>query len=225
MPSFKERKSFGPSGLADLRVSAKGVRVVFNDGNLYDLPAGATDRPSGKYVIGLSQDLTKILRVSPVAGTYIVHFKQFGNRINGIPDKKIQRGGPRQSKDGKKKWVAPDQLVFVAEMEIESEGNYKGLIIRTNLPYSFVASPTGGNCDVYDDARNLKRLEEFMRIAGFDPMRDIPFSQNVLPWWEGELQAIGRPFMAVTTAEGFIDSISEIPADLLPKKSSKKASK
>lgn len=217
MPAFRERKSFGPTGLADVRVTAKGVKVVFADGNVYDMPPAATDRPSGKYIVGLSQDLTKIMRLSPPAGTYIVRFKQFGNRMNGIPDKKLNRGGPRQSADGKKKWIAPDELVAVSELEIVSEGIYSGLSIFTNIPYSFSAAPSGGVCEIYDSPRNLKRLEEFLRMTGFDVTRDIPFSQNVLPWLERELLDIGHIFMAVTSEKGFVDSISEIPADLLPK--------
>lgn len=225
MPQFRVKKSFGPSGLADVRVTAKGVRVVFAEGDTYELPAGATERASGKYVVSLSQDLTKILGMRPPKGTYIAHFKEFGNRANGIPDKKIQRGGPRQSKDGTKKWVQPDELVFTAALEIEDEGIYHGLTVSMNLPYSFAASPSGGTVEIYDSQRNLERLEEFFRACGFDLAQDIPFSPNVLPFLEHQMKGTEAPFMVTTTEKGFVDSIAPIPAGLLSKPKAKAKAK
>lgn len=221
MPQFRVKKTFGPSGLADLRSNAKGVRIVFAEGDTYELPAGSTERASGKYFISLSQDLTKILGIRPVKGTYIAHFKEFGNRTNSIPDKKLQRGGPRQSKDGTKKWVQPDELVFVATLEIEDEGIYNGLTVTMNLPYSFAAAASGGVVDIYDSQRNLERLEEFFRSCGFDLAQDIPYSPNVLPFLERKLQDAGTPFMITTTDKGFVDTISPIPTGLMKPKAKK----
>ncbi|HEY6020135.1 MAG TPA: hypothetical protein VIY48_09600 [Candidatus Paceibacterota bacterium] len=221
--AFRVKSTFGPSGLADVRVTTKGVKVIMQDGNTYELPAGATERASGKYNVSLSQDLTKILFMKPIGGTYVVHFKEFGNRVNGIPQHKVQRGGPRQSRDGKKKWVAPDQLVCTVVLEVESDGIYEGLTITKNLPYCFVPSPMGATTDMYDSPSNLKQWEEFYRAVGLNEDVAIPYSPNVLPWLERELQDRG-PFMVTTSEKGFVDSFAPIPAELRkakPKKAAK----
>lgn len=229
--AVRERKNSGPQGLANVRVMTKSVRVEFDNGEVFDMPLDTWDknRKSGKYVVSLSKDKMKILGLKPVAGQYLFRFDQMGGKQNGVPMNKIQRGGPRRSKDGRGMWMAPDELVFTVLLKVESDGPYKGLTVAANLPYSFAAPTAGNGCDFEDSKRNLRRLETFLRVAGNIniAMCDLQYSPEppvMLTSLEKRLQTMGMVFMGTTNADGFIDmdSVSAVPADLLPKKTKAK---
>lgn len=215
------KKSLGPQGNGKVTIGNKVIRISLN-GEIYELPLDQWDkkRPAGEYNILLSKNLDKIISLRPPApGTHIVRFVRFGNRTNEIPEPKVQRGGPRETKSGGK-YIAPDKLVFTALLEVCDGSQYDGLQIADNHVYGF--EPVPGSPDsmiTMDNKRDLERFEIFMRVQGFS-LADmvIPYSSNVLPWLEAYMQASAKPFMVATNENGFIDSRSVIPAHLLPGK-------
>ncbi len=237
MAEVRERKFFGPSGLADVRVRKNGVQINFADGNVYDLPADEWDeeRPQGKYRVSLSRDTDRILGVSPVAGQYIMEFSELGNKKDGLPNNKLQRGGPRQSRDGKKHWNQPDELVFTVRFKIlegiSTNGIYGGLVIGQNFPYIF-ARPSSGNSLAFEGTKNGNlRIEKLILVSTGKTLSDveIPYSDDpvdVLVRFEKFLTDSSRPFVASVSESGFVDvdSMVAVPSDLIPKKA-KKATK
>jgi hypothetical protein len=221
---FNQKKSFGPSGMADVKVLAKNVRITFADGDVYDLPLDVWGKkPSGKYRVALSKAGDKVVGINPTTGTYIVKFKEFGNRLDGIPNSKIQRGGQRTGRNGAT-YMAEDKMVFHAQLEVQSNDEYNGLTILSILPYGF--EPLSGTPFAsvnVSGKRDLERIETFLRVAGYDLNKDIPYAPNVLPWLEEELKRAAKVFMVTTNADGFIDSMAEVPAALLAGMSKKKA--
>jgi len=214
--NFQQKKQYGPSGVADVKVNTKSVRIVFEGGDVYELELSAwnMDYASGKYRVTLSKAADKVIGISPITGTYIVRFKEFGNRTDGIPMPKIQHGGVRQGKKGK--WMAPDKMVFHALLEVIGDDLYGGLEIRQILSYGFESmSGTPFATVSVEGQRDLERIESFLRLSGYDMNVDIPYAPNVLPWLEESLKRAAKPFMVTTNAEGFIDSMAEVPASLL----------
>lgn len=219
------KSNIGQSGYADVRLGKTSVRVTFKDGNVYELAADSWNAayPSGQYNVTLDKNGTKIIVVRPIAGTYVMEFVEIGNRINEIPEPKIAKGGPRQSKDGKKKWFQEDRLVWTAKVEV-LEGKYAGLNGSiTNLAYGFTPIPNSPFSQIQGSKGELEKLEEFFRVNGFDVTGvDIPYSTNVLPWLEKKLGEVKRPFLGTFNEAGFINELSELPKELAPKKSKKK---
>jgi hypothetical protein len=231
MVQFKQKKSFGPQGNAKVTLGKNVVRINL-DGELFELPLSAWDekRPAGDYNLTLGRNLDKIVQLRPPSpSTHIVRFKEFGNRTNEIPEPKIQRGGPRQSKTGGR-YIEEDKLVFTALYEICDGSQYDGLCLVDVLTYGF--EPEQGSkfsIITTNKARDLERIETFLRCAGFDLIgTDIPYSPNVLPWLEEAIKAHSTPFMVTTNEQGFIDTRSPVPSHLIPqaaKKAAKKGSK
>lgn len=220
------KKSIGPQGLADVKVLSKNVRVMFKDtGDVYEIALDNWDkkRASGEYLVTLNKTTDKVIGIRPPAGTYIVRFHQFGNRVDTIPQPKIQRGGVRQSKSGGT-YMAPDKMVFNALLEVISEDRFNGLEILSILPYGFEPqSGTPFSTINVSGKTDLERIETFLRLAGFDFNKDIPFAPNVLPWLEEELKRAATVWMVTTNEDGFIASMAALPAHLAPKvKKSKK---
>ena len=218
------KKNVGESGYADVRPGKKTVRVMFQSGTGYevDIDQWADGRPAGQYNITMSSDGTKLFGVRPIAGSYILEFSKFGNRGNvDVPEPKIQRGGPRTGKDGKK-WFQEDSLVFSAAVEVKSEGKYQGLMLYMNLPYIF--SPmVGGGTELKGKKGEIERTETFLRVNGFDlGQEDIPYSGNVLPWLEGRLQNIAVPFLGTVDEAGWVKDPAQLPKELMPKKKGRK---
>lgn len=230
--AMRQRRNSGPSGLADVRVLKSGVRVTFQDGEVYDMPSNTLDgRKSGTYLVSLSADKSRLFLKAP-KGKYLMRFVEIGNRVNGVPVNTVNTGGPRTGKDGSH-WVADDELVFVAVFEIVSEGLYEGLKAQTYVPYSFAAPISGDGCDFYDKKRNLARLEAFLgtvgdiNIALDTGLKFSPDSSTMLIQVEKILQSKGKLLMGDTNDKGFVvlDSLSELPADFAPKAPAKKGKK
>lgn len=217
---INQKKSIGPQGNADVKVLAKNVRIMFKDtGDAYEIVTENWDkkRTSGEYLITLNKTTDKVIGVRPVAGTYIVRFKQFGNRVDTIPQPKIQRGGVRQKKTGGT-YMVPDRMVFHAVLDVISEDRFHGLEILSILPYGFEPlSGTPFSIINVGGKADLERIETFMRLAGFDFNKDIPFAPNVLPWLEEELKRAATMWMVTTNEDGFIASMAALPAHLAPK--------
>jgi hypothetical protein len=215
------RKNFGESGYADVRIGKASIRIMFKSGTGYEVGVDQWDaaHSAGTYNLTMSKDGTKILGVRPIAGTYIFEFVELGNKINGVPELKKVQGGPRQSKDGSKKWFQPDTMGWVVMMEVQSEGKYKGLKVYNNIPYIFSPIPGSPYSQLQGSKNELERVETFLRVVGFDLLsNDIPFSVNVLPWMEKKLLEVRRPFLGTVDEKGFVNNLAELPSELAPKK-------
>ena len=221
------KSNVGDSGYADVRLTKNTVRVSFKDSGIsYDLNLDLwdKDRPVGEYNITLSRDNQKFVGVKPIAGSYIFVFDSIGNRVNELPEPAIQRGGPRVSNDGKKRWFQPDSMVWRPLLRVMSEGRFEGLKVMYQLPYIFAAIPGSPNAQLLGSTRrDLEQTEKFLRAVGFDLLnREIPYSINVLPWMEQTLSAASTPFLAKINAKGFMEEPSVLPPELAPKKKVKK---
>lgn len=225
MAQVVQKKSFGPQGNAKVTIGNRVVRIALN-GEVYELPLDAWDKnlPAGEYSLTLSKGLDKVMGVRPpYPGTHIVKFAEFANRLNEIPEPKIQRGGPRHTKNGGS-YIAPDKLVFTSLLEVCDGSQYDGLKLTDTHTYGF--EPVPGSPDAMvtmEGQKDLERFETFMRVQGL-PLADliIPYSSNVLPWLEDQLQTRGKMFMVTTDDKGFVDTRSPAPAHLLPKKATPK---
>lgn len=232
--AIREKKNTGPSGLARVTINKKNVRVDFQGGDTYELGVDAVEAGTqgGLYNVTLSGDRTKAY-LHPVPGQYMFSFKQMGNRTNNIPATKITAEKVLQRRDGKGSFMLPAEHVFVAQFQIENEGMYHGMTVASQLPYSFVSPVFGENCDIYDGKRNLGRLETFFKAAaGVDNigMLEVPYNPDpvsVLVWLEKFVQDKSTWFLGTLNEKGFLDmdTISRIPADLLPKKKPAKTTK
>jgi hypothetical protein len=222
----KVKKSVGTSGLAEVRVLKNGLRVIFADGDTYEVSSEGWNYPTGKYQITLSEGNDKILFASPPAGTYLVRFREFGNRQNksdgntGMAEPYIKRGGMRDGKNGNK-WFAPDELSVSCKLEVVDPSGpssaYKGLNIIYSFPYAFDVQPGTQFTMITAKASRLVKIEEFLRIAGLDFLNDdIPYSTNVLPWLEHRLQSARKRFSVTLNEKGFVQTLTEIPDYLLP---------
>lgn len=219
----KVKKSVGTSGLAEVRVLKNGLRVIFADGDTYEVSSEGWEHPTGKYQITLSEGNDKILFASPPVGTYLVRFREFGNRQNksegnnGMPEPYIKRGGMREGKNGNR-WFAPDELSVSAKLEVvDPHSPSKGLNIIYSFPYAFEMQPGTPFTMITAKAGRLVKIEEFLRIAGLDFLNDdIPYSTNILPWLENRLQSAHKVFSVTLNEKGFVQTLTEIPDYLLP---------
>jgi len=216
----KIKKNTGAAGLADVRVLNNGsLRVVFANNEVYEVEGEGWSYPTGKYAVTLDALGTKVLFVGPPPlTTHLVRFKQFSNRgRNDIPEVKVQRGGPRQKKDGGT-YIAPDELKAYCKLEVVGEGPYVGMDIVYSFSYAFEPEPGTPNAIISATAGRLVAIEEFLRINGIDFLKeDLPFSSNVLPWLEKRFLAAGKVYQVALNEKGYVKQITEVPAYLLPK--------
>lgn len=230
MAQLVQKKTFGPQGNAKVTLGNKIVRIQL-DGEVYELEKDAWPvmYPAGEYEVLLSKNFDKIVSVRPPSpGTHIVKFFNFGNRVNEVPQPKIQRGGVRQNRNGGT-YVKDDQLVFTPRLEVVEGGQYDGLLLAGNLVYGFEPEPGTPNAMItMTGTKDLERFESFFRAQGIK-IADvvIPYVPNILPWLETYLQQNGKAFMVTTNDKGFIESYAPVPAGLLkptakPKKAAAK---
>jgi hypothetical protein len=234
MVQMAVKANVGDSGYAEARLTKNTVRLTFRDSGItYDLPvelwktSDGSPVSAGEFNVTLSRDNQKIVGIKPIAGTYVFEFDSIGNRINEIPEPAIMRGGPRQSKDGKKRWFQPDSMVWRPVLRVMSEGKYEGLKVQYMLPYIFSSVPGTPNTQLLGESRrDLEQVEGFFRAVGFDLInREIPYSVNVLPWLETTLKNVNTPFLAKVNEKGYVSDPSVLPADLAPRKKAPKGKK
>lgn len=237
MAEVRVKRNSGPSGMADIRVLKNGLRISFDDGQVYDVPSDGKDYKPGRYNVTMSQDKSRIYGLRPPSGQYILEFKQWGNRVQGrapgkagFPASKVLRERVGHKKDGGTFPIAA-QLVCVAEFVVAS-GQYQGLTSTTNVPYSFQRPESGNFVDYVDSRRNLERLENLFRCVTGKSLTDIDMeysddSTTLLLRYEKFMLSNSQMFLGNINDAGFVDldTISQLPPELMPKKAAKKAPK
>lgn len=218
---FRQKSSFGPNGLAEVRLLKDKVKVIFEDGDIYELPKDGfpEDRKAGNYILGLDKDRTKVMFLKPVGGaTYYAKFQEFKRDGTDIPNPYIQRGGPRKSKDGGT-WIADDEMRFKAILTVlDPGGQYDGLNLTATVPYVFEQKPGTTLVEAVGKKGQLERVEKFLRVTGFDFVNDtLQYSPNILPALERLLQEKGAIFSVTLNDKGFISEMAQVPAAFLPK--------
>ncbi len=223
----KNKSNNGMKGLAEVRVLADYIRVIFKaDGDTYQVRKDGWDRESGVYNITLNKANDEIAFASPPGRSdpFLVKFLEFSNRVGasesnpGVPEPKIDPGGPRQGKNGQT-YYAEDRLVARAKLVVVEKGPYKGLNVVYTLPYIFTQDDLVPTLAMFEGtAGQRKVLEDFLQITGLDMVNDeIPWSGNILPWLEARLQAANKIFTVRLNEKGFVakDGLSTIPAYLI----------
>lgn len=223
----KNKQNNGMKGLAEVRVLADYLRVIFKaDGDTYQVRKDGWDRESGVYNVTLNKANDEIAFASPPGRDepYLAKFLEFSNRVGasetnpGVPEPKIDPGGPRAGKNGQT-YYAEDRLVFRAKLVVAEKGPYKGLNIIYTLPYIFTQDDLVPTLTMFEGtAGQRKVLEDFLRLNGLDMVNDeIPWSGNVLPWLEAKLQAANKIFSVRLNEKGFIakEGLAAVPAYLI----------
>lgn len=218
---LQQIKSYGPQGSADVRILKTLVKVIFDDGDLYELPLDGwpKERPAGKYNVTLSKERDKVMFINAPAGMYLGRYKGMPKPQGGEhPEPYIERGGPRKNKDGGS-WYAADEMRFKIHVEILDEDPHTGgLTVSKSLPYLFEQAPGLPNAIIVGKKGQLARLNEGLKILGYDSMTDtdIPYSPNVLPWLDRWFMEHRKVFQMTLNEKGFIDSESAVKESLLP---------
>lgn len=216
---YQEVKNFGPSGLAEVRVLANKVKIIFQeDGDLYELPLEGWPEglDGGNYFVLLNKDRTEAVSVKPPKGQYIAKFTKF-KRPQGseIPEPFIQRGGPRRRKDGGS-WWADDEMRYAAYFVIV-DGPYAGLQVSFQVPYIFSQKPGTTEAFMVGKQRQFTINEKFLRALGVDMLAfKLNYSPNVLPQLESMLLEKEAFVLLEVSDKGFVDNYSGLPAGFVP---------
>lgn len=214
-------KSYGPSGLGEIRVLAKSktVKVISSAGDVYpinfeDVAEGVPIKNKKKAYFGLDQLETRLLSVRPWDDAHFVEFGGFTRRGNADePTFKTKKGGWRDGREGGRYWE-DDRLKFTAVLDIIA-GDFEGYSLLLGMDYMFVPNPEDTNTCYIQAKREswLERIYQFLDLSGFDrASEDIPYSTNVLPWLETILlkRAKKNRFQAIVE-EGWIDKLARLP--------------
>lgn len=213
---FEQVFEYGPSGLGDVRFNktetgqVTSVKIVAADGTVYPIAAENVDEnviPNsmpGAY-FSLSFDETRLTAVRPFSGMFPVRFTELRRRgEEKLLEPYLKRGGTRTRilPSGKvSKYPVPDQLRFTSVLTIFA-GPMKGYSYIYWLPYIF---ERGGQNEAMAKSKSpgaLARLGTFLKLTGWDVDDDnkqIPYSDNVLPYLERALlaEAEAHPFMTI----------------------------
>lgn len=224
---MQEQKSFGPSGIAEVRVLANKVKIIFQaDGDIYEigLDGWPEGRPAGNYFIGLNKERTKASIIRPMAGTYFLKFKEFKRQGQSeLPEPHIQRGGPRKGKNNST-WWADDELRYTAVMEVQFDPMYSGLTVTKSIPYIWTPKAGTNEAMLVGKPRAVTDNDKFLRTAGLNFLTDsVYYTPNVLPQLERLLQERGVIFQGVVSDKGFLDDVTSTPAGWMPPVVAKKA--
>lgn len=204
---------------ADMRVGNKTVKLTTTDGDVYEFSLDELTSndvkvpPAGKILKGikatLSADGNTLFGYGPASGSHLVRFSEFAHGQNQPPSPRMQQGGERTLKDGRK-WFAPDKLVCTALLEVVS-GDFEGCFIALSMDYCFDKDNTG-MATMNGSVKALKRWEDLVRLSGGDLSNaTIPFSSNVLPELQDEF---GNEVFQVRMENGFVADVIDIPAGL-----------
>jgi hypothetical protein len=209
----KIKRNTGVAGLADVRVLTRSLHIHFlEDDEVFEVTTEGWDREGGRYNIVLEKTNDKVKFVSPPGRSepYYVQFIEFGNRPNGVPEMKKKLGGTFPSQHGGT-YYRPDTWVAVVKQEVVEQGLYKGLTIPYDFPYIFAQDPASGAAMLEGKPGEIRKVEEYLRIAGFDfANEDIPYQTNVLPWLEGRLQAAAKIYTVTLNEKGFVQSLGSV---------------
>lgn len=202
--------SYGETGIADVTVTPKRIRAIFEDsGQSFDiLPEDALPYLiSGRQVVMLSADNTKIVSARPASGTHFIRFDRFTAKDNEPPSPKAREASRMTAKDGRK-WDVPVGLDFTSVFKI-SRGKWKGYELIQKLPYAFQEFEDTGETQII--GYGSKRCAELLQLCGVRFEVDtIPFSENVLPFLEKVFKLRAKELVA-KVEEGWIKSLYEAP--------------
>lgn len=174
-----------------------------------EIPPAGTELTNVSYSVNAAGDI--LYGFHPAKGSYIVRFWKFAVREDEEPRPRVQQGGNKTSKDGRK-WYQPDKLVFTVLLKVQS-GEFKGSVIPYMLDYAFERDTSG---DVYIKAgkKTMDRIITFLDLAGLDVANEtIRWTDNILPDLEMLLSERAEECVfQVTMKDGWIDTLSELPA-------------
>lgn len=219
----------GPTGVAQVRIMSRIVKVQFDDGDLYefskeDCPDELLNAPFAKksdpveLSVSLSPDGGTIFNVRPASASHIVKFNRFTAPRDQSPTPKlVERQVKQRRKDGRS-FVIDEHFEYFGLLEIVA-GNYEGMDLLYSMWYLWVDED--GIARLEGPNRRVQENIDLLRFAGVDLNEDtIPYTDNVIPYLESLLQRLDTPFLANLNGRGWIDSISALPegVDLAPKK-------
>lgn len=229
---FEQTFEWGPQGLGDIKFNktedgtVTSVRIVAEDGTVYPIDAENIDEnvrqeslKSGYY--SLSLDESRLTAVRPYAGMFPVRFAGFTRRGEEDilePYLKPASIRTRVLKSGKKqRYPVPASLRFTSILQIYA-GPMKGYSYLYWLPYIFEMGSDGVTMAKSKNSRDLERLAGFLKLTGWDiedSNKTIPYSDNVLPYLEGQLTQLtdGHPFMTIVE-RGWPVRLENIPTGM-----------
>jgi hypothetical protein len=229
------KKSSGAAGLAMVRKLKNNITVSFVDTHdVYEIDdVHQLDEyknfENGEYNVVMSADGTKIFSLKPTQGNYIMDFIEVGNKTNDVPDSKIIKGGKLIHLETGGTYLTKDRMVwYVMLRTIIPNHRFDGLVVRHELPFIFVNNPGSKDMMYSGTKREMEKLESFFRASGID-LGELVIPQgphtSVLSFLDRYLTENHKPIMVALNEAGFVDSVSSVPANLLPatKKTRKKS--
>lgn len=130
----------GPRGIADVTLFKTKIQVVL-DGKVHEFPREGIPAwvKDGQYAVRLSDDETKLFDILPPGGPDVTYLAVFDSIFHKPGEPFVpgnNDGGPRQTADGKKKWVEPASQTFTSRFRIVG-GKYDQALVPFTLRFMF----------------------------------------------------------------------------------------
>lgn len=186
-------KEKGPSGLADIKVLPKTIKISFVEPDEAGRPRvfeldranGPVDARNGRFNVAMSTDKTRLYDLLPTGGkdiTYLGTFVELSHPQDQFPAPINDDGrqydfiDPRSGRPVHR--VEPQSRIFTMRFKILS-GDYKDLIVPLRLRYLFAEDLDTGEAMVYSATAGYpwqdwaRQLLIALRTAGMDMAADI----------------------------------------------------
>lgn len=223
----------GPSGVAQVRVMSRLVKVQFKDGDLYefpkeDCPDELLNAPFAKksdpveLSVSISQDGGTIFNARPAAGSHIVKFSRFTAARDQSPTPKLVERQVKQRRSDGRSFVIEEHFEYFALLGIAA-GKFEGMELLYSMWYLWVDDD--GIALLEGANKRIQENMDLLRYGGVDVNEDtIPYSDNIIPYLETLLKGLDTPFLANLNGRGWIDSIAALPEGVAvsPKKKVKR---
>ena len=229
--------SKSPSGVAQIKVGSKAVKITFEDGSidkkflLEDLPDYPKALKTGTYFVALNSDRDEVLRIGPAnTGKPIT--------VRCVDMVRPEEGADPEPKEYENKKKHYTYRAFTVLLQVR-DGLFRGCEIPMFMSYKFVDDGTGyaafkGNPD---NSFRLRQLQEFLGYTGVleEPLE---FEENLLPAILARIKAEKKDFQVIIKngyvefmlrADDFIDEseledtpddLDDVDGDFPPKKES-----
>ena len=218
MPIPRKRRQQGPSGHGTVKVLSKMVRVDLDEGGSFDIPKSnapdylidnVKDTKVRRFDIGLSSDTTRLSKLSPLNGSFVVGFLGFSRGGRG-PE------SPPIPKTGTGKYGEYRHMSALLQILMNADNGFKGMRTYGWLHYKFAEAEEDGEIVAATWGHGIQstRLNGFLQGIGLDfEVDSIPWSDNTLPFIEDEGVERAVPF-TIKMKDGWVEEYSVLPKEL-----------
>ncbi len=179
----------GPAGRANIRFNAKVIKIVADDGNIweiaYDNLTAEIPKNHKKVLNGvfysLNNDETELRSIRPPDGTHVGEFGGFtrGGDNNELGTYMAKRPAGKNDETGAKWPARPDEERFWAILNVVA-GDWKGYSYIYWLPYIFTKVQGAQFARLYGTQNRVDRVNDFLELCGIE--KDGPSLDITIPW-------------------------------------------